>query len=286
MHIVRTVQEMRRTTREIKNARQKIALVPTMGSLHAGHLSLVDEASRFADHVIVSIFVNPTQFGPGEDFEDYPRALEDDIEKICRQNDDCHVFAPSAKEMYPASEHLTWIQIEKMTKYLCGTSRPGHFRGVQTVVTKLFNICEPDYAFFGLKDAQQYFVIKKMAADLNFAVDVIGVETLRETDGVAMSSRNLNLSAAERKQATVLIAAVTEARKRIEAGERSGKNVEKQMRLILESATLGRMDYAQLVSTKNFAPVESFSSGDIVVAAVAFHFERARLIDNAIISIP
>jgi len=286
MNIVRTVLEMRQVTCEIKNAGQTIALVPTMGSLHAGHLSLVSEATTLADQVVVSIFINPTQFGPGEDYNAYPRDLEKDINKICKQNDDCHVFVPSADEMYPAGGNLTWVQTEKIGDFLCGTSRPGHFRGVQTVVTKLLNICEPDVAVFGLKDAQQFFVIKRMATDLNFAVDIVGVPTLREDDGVAMSSRNLNLSPAEREQATVLIEAVTEARKMIEMGERSGKNVEKQMQNILARATQGRTDYAQLVSTLDFAPVESFQSGDTVVAAVAFYFDRARLIDNAIISVP
>jgi len=286
MNILRTISEMRRATREIKNAGQTIALVPTMGSLHAGHLSLLKEATSLADQVIVSIFVNPTQFGPGEDYEAYPRAMEEDFGKIRRLNDECYVFAPSEEEMYPTGQNLTWIQTEKMADYLCGASRPAHFRGVQTVVSKLFNICEPDYALFGLKDAQQFFVIKRMVADLNFAVDVIGVPTFREDDGVAMSSRNLNLSVSERDQAIVLYAAVTEARKMIEAGEKSGKKVEKRMQRVLETAKLGRIDYAQLVSANDFAPVESFGSGNTVVAAVALYFERARLIDNAIIVVP
>ena len=286
MDIVRTVSEMQQSTRLIRQAGQTIALVPTMGSIHDGHLSLVSEASKLADQVIVSIFINPTQFGPGEDFDAYPRAIEKDMAVIWQHNNDCYVFAPPVAEMYPDGDNLTWVKTSKMAEYLCGTSRPGHFRGVQTVVAKLFNICEPDYAVFGLKDAQQFFIIKRMARDLNFSVEVVGAQTHREKDGVAMSSRNLNLSSEEREQATVLIAAVSEARKMIEEGERGGERIERKMKQILSSATLGRIDYAQLVSTKDFTPVETIEPGETVVAAVAFYFERARLIDNAIIIVP
>lgn len=228
MERIHTVAAMQAHVRTRHAAGNRCALVPTMGALHDGHLALVREALDQADHVTVSIFVNPTQFGPDEDLAAYPRTLEADCEQLRTLGVDA-VFAPSVDEMYPFAdaegkpaaqpETLAWVTVERLTDPLCGAYRDGHFRGVTTVVTKLFNACRPDVAVFGTKDAQQFVVLKRMVTELRFGIDMVGVPTVREDDGLALSSRNQHLSAEERAQATVLHDAVTAAERHIQAGE-------------------------------------------------------------------
>ena len=188
MQLISSVIAMRETSRSVHRSGGKIVLVPTMGAVHEGHLALVREAARHGDQVIVSIFVNPTQFGPKEDIQAYPRSAEEDWDKLEATALVHTVFAPSTREMYPTPDMLTWVQVNKISDHLCGGSREGHFRGVATVVTKLFNICHPDVAIFGLKDAQQFYLLRRLALDLNMDIELIGVPTVREPDGLALSS--------------------------------------------------------------------------------------------------
>lgn len=286
MKVLTTIAEMRAFARSVRRSDQKIALVPTMGALHEGHLTLVREAANHAEVVVVSIFVNRTQFGPKEDLSAYPRTLDEDCKRLSEEGLTSAVFAPSSEEMYPDGDSMTWVAVERLTEHLCGTSRPGHFRGVATVVTKLFTICLPHVAVFGLKDAQQFFVIRRLTADLNLDVEVMGVPTVRELDGLALSSRNKYLSKEERAQATILFRAVSAARKEIESGETDGTAVTRRMETQLDEADAGAVDYAQLVNAADFQPVQSLSAGMTVVAAVAVQFGNARLIDNAIVDVP
>jgi len=192
MEIAKTIESVRSLVKAARSRGKKIGFVPTMGALHIGHISLIEAAVKTCDFVVVSIFVNPTQFGPGEDLEKYPRPIDADLE-ICRKGGVNVVFAPTAEQMYPA-ENLTWVDVEKLTEPLCGQSRPWHFRGVTTVCAKLFNIVAPDIAFFGQKDAQQAIVIKRMAADLNMPLEIVICPTIRQPDGLAVSSRNQYLT--------------------------------------------------------------------------------------------
>lgn len=273
-------------------AGRRIALVPTMGALHDGHLELVEKAGRRADLVAVSIFVNPTQFGPGEDFNAYPRDLSTDIERLQSQGIADVIFAPRPSDVYPggdddaASRALVWVTVDRLGDHLCGASRPGHFRGVTTIVTKLLIICRPHVAVFGLKDAQQFFMIRRLVEELYLAVDVVGVPTVREKDGLAMSSRNRNLTPEERSQAALLSSAVQAARSAIEGGERHADAVRKRMTDELSHASLGRVDYAEIVETHALQPVSELKSGTTVVAATAVRFGEARLIDNVIVDVP
>ena len=260
--------------------------MPTMGALHEGHLHLVEHAASHSDVVVVSIFVNRTQFGPNEDYDAYPRTLDADRQILVDQGFADVIFAPSDQEMYPDLSAKTWVSIDQFSDHLCGVSRPGHFKGVATVVTKLLNICQPHLAVFGLKDAQQFFIIRKMAADLNLDVEIVGVTTVRERDGLALSSRNKYLSNDERAQAVVLFRAVSAARHLLEEGERKGDAIRAAMRAELEVAELGRIDYAELVTSDRYQPVDTLSAGITAVAAVSVYFGEARLIDNAIVEIP
>ena len=282
---VEKIEDIREVVSDWRRRDLQVALVPTMGFLHEGHLDLVRRAGQIADRTLVSVFVNPTQFGPGEDFEAYPRDLDGDSQKVASVAPGAVVFAPLAAEMYPVGEQLTWVETAELGRYLCGASRPNHFRGVQTVVLKLLQICTPDHIVFGLKDAQQYLIISRMLDDLNIACAIHGVETRRERDGLAMSSRNKYLSGLEREEAGLLFQAVSRAREMISLGETSAKRVEEAMHHILAQATNGRIDYASVVSRSTLQPIESIVQGDAVVAAVAVYFGRARLIDNAIISL-
>jgi pantoate--beta-alanine ligase len=197
MEVAETIKSVRKLVKAARDKDKKIGFVPTMGALHIGHISLIEKAVEGSDFIVVSIFVNPTQFGPGEDFEKYPRSFESDLE-ICRKVGVDVVFAPSSQEMYK-KENLTWVNVEKLTEPLCGRSRPGHFRGVTTVCAKLFNIVEPDVAYFGQKDAQQAIVIKQMVVDLNNRVEIVVCPTVRQADGLAVSSRNKYLSEQQKK---------------------------------------------------------------------------------------
>lgn len=275
---------MQQAIRSERVAGKVIGLVPTMGALHEGHLSLVEKAVDVSDFVAVSIFVNPTQFGPNEDLARYPRDLEGDMAKLAEVGADV-VFAPAVGDMYPDGS-TTWVEVEGADRHLCGPFRPGHFRGVTTIVAKLFNVCLPDKAVFGLKDAQQFLIIRRMIADLNYAIELIGCPTVRERDGLAMSSRNVYLSARERKQAPVLSQAVAAAGKLIEEGERDSARIERAMRAIVSSAPDAELQYAEVVDAATITPSLQLSPGREVVAALAVYFGTTRLIDNAFVTVP
>lgn len=258
-----------------------------MGALHEGHLTLARKAAEECDRVIVSIFVNPTQFGPGEDFEAYPRTLDADAEKLVSTGAVDVVFAPSVSEVYPKGENLTWVTVDRMGDHLCGASRPGHFRGVTTIVSRLFAICEPDTAVFGMKDAQQFFILKRMTAEMGFGVELKGIPTVREADGLAMSSRNRYLCPEERAAAPILHEALQQARTAIEQdGRQDVAALISGVRSCFDEEPLCRTDYVQLVDTETLQPLESLESGSQVLLAVAAFFGTARLIDNVIVDVP
>ena len=247
-----------------------------MGALHPGHEALIGAARRECGIVVVSIFVNPLQFGPNEDYARYPRTLEKDVE-ICRRQGTDVVFNPSPDEMYPLPP-LTFAQVTRVSEHLCGKFRPGHFRGVATVVLKLFNIVRPDRAYFGEKDMQQLAVIRRMVADLNIPVEIAAVPTVREPDGLAISSRNQHLNSAERKAAPVLYRALEEAVKRIRSGERDASKVREAAIAILESEPLVRVEYLEIVDPTEIQPLSTIS--DSVRIAAAVWIGGTRLIDN------
>jgi len=274
--------EVRALVEEAHGRGASVGLVPTMGYLHEGHLSLVRRAREENDYVVLSIFVNPTQFGPEEDLERYPRDLERDLE-LAEQSGVDLVFAPEAEEMY-APGHRTWVEVEELTGGLCGRSRPGHFRGVTTVVTKLFGICRPDRAYFGQKDGQQAFVIRRMTRDLDLGVEVVVAPIVREADGLALSSRNVYLSEEERRAAPILQRALCEGEVAVGAGERDAEAVRTQVRRRIEGAPEARVDYVELVSTETLQSVERIE-GEVLLAVAVF-FGKTRLIDNVIIKVP
>ncbi|GGK24608.1 pantothenate synthetase [Caldalkalibacillus thermarum] len=260
----------------------KIGFVPTMGYLHDGHLSLVKEARKECDVVVMSIFVNPLQFGENEDFDRYPRDLERD-KALAREHGVDYLFVPDVNEMYP-QHPLTSVSVSTITEVMCGASRPGHFTGVATVVTKLFNIIQPDYAYFGLKDAQQVAVIQQMVKDLNIPVTIKPCPIVREKDGLAMSSRNVYLSEEERKQALYLYKSLREAKALVEGGERNTDRIKTRMEKMLRSQPLIEIDYIDIRSFPELKSLESLHGlkGQVIVA-VAVKIGRTRLIDNVII---
>ena len=279
---------MRARAEALRREGRTLALAPTMGGLHEGHLALVRAARSHGDHVTVSIFVNPTQFGPEEDYADYPRDLAGECAALTAQGGVDVVFAPSAEELYPggAKAQRVWVDSPELSAHLCGRHRPGHFRGVLTVVTKLFQCCLPHAALFGLKDAQQYFILRKLSRDLLLGVRIVGVETVREPDGLALSSRNAYLSQEERAQAVVLSRAVREARRAIEAGERRPTAVVEAMARMISEAPAAKLQYAEVVGAQSLQPMERIAPGQEVLAAVAAFLGAARLIDNAIVRAP
>lgn len=276
MEIIRTVADMKARAAAWKAAGLSIGLVPTMGSLHEGHESLMDAARAASDRVVVSVFVNPIQFGPGEDYEAYPRDLERDA-RICERHGVDVVFQPEVDDMY-APAHNTFVVMETLTDSLCGASRPGHFRGVCTVVTKLFNIVQPHRAFFGQKDAQQLAIIKRMVADLNMNVTVVGCPIVREADGLAKSSRNAYLSAEERQAALVLSRAIFAGKAAVEAGERDAAALKALMGGIIEAEPLARIDYVEVVDGVTMQPTDAI--GAMALVAMAVYIGSTRLIDN------
>ena len=278
MEIIRTVADMKARAAAWKAEGLSIGLVPTMGSLHEGHESLMDAAREASDRVVVSVFVNPIQFGPGEDYEAYPRDLERDA-RICERHGVDVVFQPEVDDMY-APAHNTFVVMETLTDSLCGASRPGHFRGVCTVVTKLFNIVQPHRAFFGQKDAQQLAIIKRMVADLNMNVTVVGCPIVREADGLAKSSRNAYLSAEERQAALVLSRAVFAGKEAVEAGERDAAVLKALMSGIIEAEPLARIDYVEVVDGATMQPTDAI--GAMALIAMAVYIGNTRLIDNFI----
>jgi pantoate--beta-alanine ligase len=281
MEIAKTIEAARSLVKAARGQDKTIGFVPTMGALHVGHVSLIEAAVEQCDFVVVSIFVNPTQFGPGEDLEKYPRPLDADL-KICEKHNVDLVFNPTAEEMY-SQENVTWVTVEKLTEPLCGRSRPDHFRGVATVCAKLFNIIGPDIAFFGQKDAQQAVVIKRMIADLNMPLEIVVCATIREPDGLAVSSRNQYLSAQQRKDAAVIYKSLERCRQMIEAGVRDRKKISAEMRRILTQAPSIEIEYIDIVDAETLQLIEPIA-GKILVA-VAVRLGPTRLIDNILLDV-
>lgn len=279
MEIIRTIEEMRGAVRKEKSRGRTVGLVPTMGYLHEGHLSLVQLARSEAAVTVVSLFVNPIQFGPKEDLKSYPRDFDRDAEMLRTAKTD-YLFAPSDEEMYPR-EHRTFVEVHDLQDRLCGRTRPGHFRGVCTVVMKLFQVIEPDCAVFGQKDAQQALILRRMVADLNVPVRLIVAPIVREPDGLALSSRNTYLDAAERKAALVLSQCLAEARSMVDAGGRDAAAVLAAIRTRLEAEPRARIDYIEAVDPENLNPVAELRDGTLI--ALAVFIGRTRLIDNLII---
>jgi len=253
--------------------------VPTMGALHEGHLSLVRAAKAQCDAVAVSIFVNPLQFGPNEDLAKYPRTFERDCELLEKESVDL-LFAPTVEEMYPAKA-ITYVTVEAMSERLCGRSRPGHFRGVTTVVAKLFHIIEPDLAFFGQKDAAQAAIIRRMVQDLNFAAEVVVCPIVRDVDGLALSSRNAYLSPEQRRSALVLHRALREVERQFECGERNAAKLIEDGRCVIAEQTAARLDYLEIVDPDTLEPVDQVVGAALV--AVAAFVGATRLIDNVVL---
>lgn len=276
--IVKTVAEVRELVKEQKRVGKSVGLVPTMGYLHEGHKSLIDRAVKENDFVVVSDFVNPTQFGPNEDFESYPRDINKDAE-LCEKAGADVIFNPEPEEMY--QNQLTGVTMSEITKHLCGASRPTHFNGVCQVVAKLFNIVTPDRAYFGEKDAQQLMVIRKMVTDLNFDIEIVGCPIIREDDGLAKSSRNTYLNAEERQAALCLSRSLKKAKKLIEDGEKNADVIRKAIREEIEKEPLSRIDYVEVVDLNTLAPTDKISGG--ILTAIAVYIGKTRLIDNFII---
>lgn len=280
MKVLKTIKEMQEYSRSLILEGKRIGFVPTMGALHEGHLSLVRQARKENDIVVVSIFVNPIQFGPQEDFARYPRDLEGDSEKLKKESVDV-LFYPDMKDMYPKG-YRTYVEVEGLSGRLCGAFRPGHFRGVATVVTKLFNIVKPHRAYFGLKDYQQTVIIKKMVQDLNMDIEIITCPTVREPDGLAMSSRNLYLKPDERKAATVIYRTLLEAEKLIREF-RAPEEVKTIMLENLQSEPLvSSIDYAGLYDTETLEEIKDYSGKKEVLIAIALRIGNTRLIDNIV----
>ena len=274
-----TIEEVRAAVRKARAAGHRVGLVPTMGTLHAGHVSLIRAARNETGFVVVSIFVNPAQFGPGEDYETYPRPLEEDLE-VCRAEGVDLAFAPDASEMYP-SGFATTVHMTGMTEKMCGAARPGHFDGVSTVVAKLFGIVEPDAAYFGEKDAQQLAVVRRMVRDLNVPVEIRGCSLVRDADGLATSSRNAYLSADERQRALVLHRALAGARQRISDGERDAKRIADEVRRQIADTGGVNLEYVAVVDPDSLEDLTEI--GNQVLVAVAARVGSARLIDNVLL---
>jgi len=281
MELARTIESVRKSISAARAQDKSIGFVPTMGALHAGHVALIEAAVRRCDFVVVSIFVNPTQFGPGEDLERYPRDLEGDM-KICEAAGVDLVFAPGASEMYHKA-NITWVSVEKLTENLCGRSRPGHFRGVATVCAKLFNIVSPDVAFFGQKDAQQAIVIKRMVSDLNMPLQIVVCPTVREQDGLAVSSRNQYLSAAQRKDAVLLSAALRECEKLVAGGQRNCEVLIETMRKFISQSSKAQIEYVSIVDTETLADIDVIKGNALV--ALSAKIGSTRLIDNIFVGL-
>jgi pantoate--beta-alanine ligase len=277
MRIIRSIKKMQTTARALAAQGKTIGLVPTMGYLHEGHLSLIRRAKKAADVVIVSIFVNPTQFAPHEDIARYPRDEKRDIKKIKAAGGDI-VFIPRAREIYP-SDFQTYVTVEELTKTLEGASRLMHFRGVTTIVAKLFNICRPDVAVFGMKDYQQAIVLKQMTADLNYPIKFIIAPTVRERDGLAMSSRNVYFTPRQRKDALCLYYALRTAKAMVRSGIIDAKKIEKEMKAVIKSVcSAAKVDYIALTDFHSLRPVDKVVKNTVCSLAVKVH--GVRLIDN------
>jgi pantoate--beta-alanine ligase len=274
--LVEKIADIQEISRDARDTGKRVGLVPTMGFLHEGHLSLVRIARSSAGLLVVSVFVNPTQFGQGEDYESYPRDLDRDIRLLGKEGVDV-VFAPAVSDMYP-SGYSTYVDVENLTSVLCGRTRPGHFRGVTTVVTKLLNTVRPDFAVFGEKDYQQAAVIRRMVVDLDMGVEIILAPTVREKDGLAMSSRNIYLTDEEREDAPVLYQSLLMAKRMVAAGNTDADGVKAAVRRMIGMKDTAAVDYVSVVHPETLKEVDKID-GEAVVA-VAVRFGRARLIDN------
>ena len=278
MKIVKTIDEVREIVRGWRKEGLTVGLVPTMGYLHEGHKSLIVRAAAENDRVVVSDFVNPTQFGPNEDFESYPRDIEADA-RLCDEAGASIIFNPEAEEMY--CEPLCFVDMDKITKVLCGKTRPIHFKGVCTVVSKLFNIVVPDSAYFGQKDAQQLCVIKKMVKDLNFGIEIVGCPIIREEDGLAKSSRNTYLSTEERQAALCLSRSLKLGKELIDGGEKDAEKVVEAIKAEINKEPLARIDYVEMVDLNNLEAIKEVKAP--LLTAMAVYIGKTRLIDNFII---
>ncbi|PJI09109.1 MULTISPECIES: pantoate--beta-alanine ligase [Clostridium] len=278
METLHSINEVKKYIKQWKKEGLSIGLVPTMGYLHEGHKSLIERASKENDRVVVSDFVNPIQFGPKEDLAVYPRDLKRD-EKVCMEANASILFNPKASEMY-FDDAVTFVNSSKITDVLCGARRPGHFRGVCTVVSKLFNIVSPDRAYFGQKDAQQVAVIRRMVRDLNFDIKIIACPIVREKDGLAKSSRNTYLSEKERTAAVILYKSLKKAKNAIEAGERNCTEIKKIISSTLKSEPLAKIDYVEIVNILSLQSIPEIEKSALV--AIAVYIGKIRLIDNFI----
>jgi len=281
MEVINTIEKVRVIIAGAKSAGKSVGFVPTMGALHEGHFSLIRVAGQQCGFVVVSIFVNPTQFGPGEDIDKYPRPFDADI-KACRDLGVDVVFAPMDQQMYP-QKNLTWVNVEKLSEPLCGRSRPGHFRGVAAVCAKLFNIVQPDIAFFGQKDAQQAIIVQRMVADLNMPLKIVVCPTIREIDGLAMSSRNRYLTARQRKDAVLLYAALQKAEVFIAAGQRKSSELISEMEKILKISRQIKIEYISIVDARTLNELDEVKGK--VLIALAVKIGQARLIDNIVVDV-
>ncbi len=282
MEIINRRQRMTSVSRKLRREQDKtIGLVPTMGALHEGHLSLVREARRMCDVVVVSVFVNPAQFSAGEDFERYPRDLTKDTTILADYNVE-YIFAPSVDEIYPKN-FATYVTVEGLSEQLEGAARPGHFRGVATVLTVLFNTVRPDFAFFGQKDAQQTLVVKRLVKDLAFDTEIVVLPTVREDSGLAMSSRNAYLNPEERRAATVVYRALAQSREVYNEGERNPKRLAETARDIIEAEPRARLDYISVSDAETMEKLDRITDERAVLIAVAVKFGKTRLIDNIVL---
>ena len=289
MEVQQTIKATRSWSQRHRYQGKSVGFVPTMGALHQGHLSLVRQARKDNDFVVVSVFVNPIQFAPNEDFDNYPRKIRLDLDLLEKECVDL-VFTPSSEEMYPKEDsrmNQTWLDVVgPITEGLCGISRPTFFRGVTTVVAKLFNIVQPKRAYFGWKDAQQLAAIRQMVNDLNFDLEVIGLPIVREDDGLAMSSRNAYLTKDERQEAKIVYQSLELAKSRILRGETSVKKITTEMKLLVEDSALSRIDYTTIVSSQTFRPILELENGQDILIAIATYVGSTRLIDNFRLKVP
>lgn len=281
--VLKTKKALRTFVEAQQKARRTIALVPTMGALHEGHASLLREARKRADIVVASVFVNPTQFGPNEDFAKYPRTFESDL-AVCQKEKVDAVFAPQPKEMY-FDDRSAWVNEEALSRYLCGARRIGHFKGVCTVVSKLFNLVQPQYACFGKKDAQQLLILERMVRDLDFPIKVVECPLIREKSGLALSSRNKYLSSEEKQEALVLSKSLKAAKEAVAKGK-SAAETKKLIAKIIATSPLAKVDYISVCDRGTLEEVKTFKKGQKILVALAVYFGTTRLIDNVWLTTP
>ena len=281
MEIVKEIEKMTALSQKWHQAGKIIAFVPTMGYFHQGHLSLISEGKKQGDVLVVSLFVNPIQFGPKEDLAAYPRNLQRDASLAEKEGTDV-LFVPEEKEMYPEG-YQTYVEVTQLTKYLCGVSRPGHFKGVTTVVAKLFNIIRPHIAIFGLKDYQQYIVIKRMIRDLNYPIKIIGCPIVREPDGLAMSSRNVYLTSEQRTSALSLYKSLNIAQEMVNKGEKKAKTIIEAVTTFIQKHPYTKIDYVKLCDPETLEELEEIRGNALL--ALAVKVGKARLIDNTILGV-